>query len=225
MATTPLMHRSRHLSRSRPNTSNHPSSSTLRQHHHHLLARSISLLLTSTADIHLVFTTLFFPKRLLLHTNTTAEHGYFQQYEQPRHYHEDDRDSKRARLSPFSEYESSSSDGECARSIASLSDYSRSPQLSAHSQANSTRTSPIIGGYSPVLGATPIIRPRSNSYNTHLVAGFPGPVKKIRKNRRKLAPLEREQVHQLRKMGACTRCWGLKMKVGFSAALVKTGSC
>ena len=41
-----------------------------------------------------------------------------------------------------------------------------------------------------------------------------GPVRsKVRKVRRKLEPKEREQVHQLRKIGACTKCWGLKMKV------------
>jgi len=38
--------------------------------------------------------------------------------------------------------------------------------------------------------------------------------KRPRKVRRKLGPREREQVHQLRKIGACTKCWGLKMKVG-----------
>lgn len=158
-------------------------------------------------------------------TPRSTEHSYFQPYESPRHHHESDRDTKRVRLSPFSDqYESGSSDGECARSMGSLSDYPRSPQLSVHSGQNSSRTSPVLGGYSPNLAhshgnsLSPLThhpnsgRPRSSSYNNHLMAGFPGPVKKPRKNRRKLAPLEREQVHQLRKMGACTRCWGLKMK-------------
>jgi len=41
------------------------------------------------------------------------------------------------------------------------------------------------------------------------------PQPKARKGRRKLGAAERKEVHELRKMGACTRCWGLKMKVGW----------
>lgn len=72
-------------------------------------------------------------------------------------------------------------------------------------------------GYSPGSSAmgdhpsrsTPATAPVS-PLRTH---GLP---KKERKGRRKLAPMERQQVHELRKMGACTRCWGLKMKVGWT---------
>jgi hypothetical protein len=124
------------------------------------------------------------------------------------------RDPKRTRLSPFSECDSSSS--ECdPRDWAAHSDYSRSPQLGALS-------SPNIGAYSPDLSAAAVgHQPRSNptAYNHHLAAQFPGPVRtKMRKVRRKLEPREREQVHQLRKIGACTKCWGLKMKVSQSAS-------
>jgi hypothetical protein len=131
-----------------------------------------------------------------------------------------------ARLSPFSEYDSSSSEcdprdwashSDYSRSpqLGSHSDYSRSPQLGSHSRGSTTRSSPQLGVYSPVLTAGPIPGPRSNpSGYTHLVAQFPGPTRtKTRKVRRKLEPREREQVHQLRKIGACTKCWGLKMKV------------
>ncbi|KAI5801776.1 hypothetical protein DFH27DRAFT_482070 [Peziza echinospora] len=48
---------------------------------------------------------------------------------------------------------------------------------------------------------------------SHLNAGEYGPTKP-RKGRRKLGAAERKEVHELRKMGACTRCWGLKMKCG-----------
>jgi hypothetical protein len=122
-----------------------------------------------------------------------------------------------ARLSPFSEYDSSSS--ECdPRDWASHSDYSRSPRLGSHSRGSTARSSPTIGGYSPVLTAGAISGPRSNPAGySHLVAQFPGPTRtKSRKVRRKLEPREREQVHQLRKIGACTKCWGLKMKVSRS---------
>jgi len=122
------------------------------------------------------------------------------------------RDPKRVRLSPFSEYDSSSS--ECdPRDWAAHSDYARSPQLAAASSPNS-------GAYSPDSAAAH--QPRSNptaSSHGHLAAQFPGPVRtKIRKVRRKLEPQEREQVHQLRKIGACTKCWGLKMKVSWSVS-------
>lgn len=112
-------------------------------------------------------------------------------------------------FSPFSEYDSSSS--ECDRgNTPPLSDYS--PQFSSRSRANSTRSSPAPLSFSPELGSASSSAHTGNpSSHTHLVATFAVP--KRRKSRRKLGPDERREVHQLRKMGACTRCWGLKMKV------------
>lgn len=109
----------------------------------------------------------------------------------------------------FSEYDSSSS--ECDHSnTPPLSDYS--PRFSSRSRANSTRSSPAPLSFSPELGSGSGSAHANNpSSHTHLVATFAAP--KRRKSRRKLGPDERREVHQLRKMGACTRCWGLKMKV------------
>lgn len=120
----------------------------------------------------------------------------------------------RTRLSPFSEYDSSSSeyDSRDRGSTPAFSDYSRSPQLSSHSRASTASSSPALGGMSPDLSAV-AAPPTSNPSYSHLVATFAAPINKRRKSRRKLEPGEREKVHQLRKMGACTRCWGLKMKV------------
>jgi len=123
---------------------------------------------------------------------------------------------KRTRLPPFSEYDSSSS--ECdPRDWSTHSDYSRSPQLGSHSCGGSTaHSSPNIGAHSPDPNAGEhVLRSNPAGYtHGHLVAEFPGPLRtKTRKVRRKLEPREREQVHQLRKIGACTKCWGLKMKV------------
>lgn len=141
-------------------------------------------------------------------------------------HHSFNRDPKRTRLSPFSEYDSSSS--ECdPREWATHSDYSRSPQMGSHScggggGSSTAHSSPNIGAYSPdpnsAAAAGHHNLPRSTNLacytHGHLVAQFPGPVRtKTRKVRRKLEPREREQVHQLRKIGACTKCWGLKMKV------------
>ncbi|KAA8914593.1 hypothetical protein FN846DRAFT_476527 [Sphaerosporella brunnea] len=146
-----------------------------------------------------------------------ADEAFYQAYDGARALQEVERDPKSAaRLSPFSDFDSSSS--ECdPRDWASHSDYSRSPQLGSHSRGSTTRSSPTIGGYSPVLTTGAIPNQRSNvnpAGDTHLVAQFPGPTRtKTRKVRRKLEPREREQVHQLRKIGACTKCWGLKMKV------------
>lgn len=115
----------------------------------------------------------------------------------------------RVRFSPFSEYDSSSSEYDRGNTPP-LSDYS--PQFSSRSRANSTRSSPAPPSFSPELGSGSASAPTSNpSSYSHLVATFAAP--KRRKSRRKLGPDERREVHQLRKMGACTRCWGLKMKV------------
>lgn len=117
----------------------------------------------------------------------------------------------RVRFSPFgSEYDSSSSeyDPRDRGTTPALSDYS--PQISSRSRANSTRSSPAPPSFSPDLGSSASSAPTSNPSYSHLVATFAAP--KRRKSRRKLGPDERREVHQLRKMGACTRCWGLKMK-------------
>lgn len=115
----------------------------------------------------------------------------------------------RVRFSPFSEYDSSSSEYDRGNTPP-LSDYS--PQLSSRSRANSTRSSPAPPSFSPDLASGSSSVPTNNpSSYSHLVATFAAP--KRRKSRRKLGPDERREVHQLRKMGACTRCWGLKMKV------------
>lgn len=112
-------------------------------------------------------------------------------------------------FSPFSEYDSSSS--ECDRgNTPPLSDYS--PQFPSRSRANSARSSPAPPSLSPELCSSSVSARAGNpSSYSHLGATFAVP--KRRKSRRKLGPDERKEVHQLRKMGACTRCWGLKMKV------------
>lgn len=120
-------------------------------------------------------------------------------------------------FSPFSEYDSSSS--ECDRgNTPPLSDYS--PQFSSRSRANSTRSSPAPLSFSPELSSGSVsVHANNPSSHSHLVATFAVP--KRRKSRRKLGPDERREVHQLRKMGACTRCWGLKMKVGLNFVFMK----
>ncbi|KAL7276760.1 hypothetical protein RUND412_000225 [Rhizina undulata] len=144
------------------------------------------------------------------------EQTFYQQYELPSSQ-DMDRENKRVRLSPFSEYDSSSSEYDAKERGAtpSLSDYSRSPQIASHSRASSAprtaTSSPSLSNFSPDFNAG-TSAPTSNPSYSHLVPTFVAP--KRRKSRRKLDPEERKKVHQLRKMGACTRCWGLKMKCG-----------
>ncbi|KAH8153801.1 uncharacterized protein LAJ45_01568 [Morchella importuna] len=133
-----------------------------------------------------------------------SEEAFFQSYDDTQDYER----PMRVRFSPFSEYDSSSSEYDRG-STPALSDYS--PQFTSRSRANSTRSSPTPG-FSPELGPGSASAPTSNPSYSHLVATFAAP--KRRKSRRKLGPDERREVHQLRKMGACTRCWGLKMKCG-----------
>lgn len=164
---------------------------------------------------------------------------YFPTYEVPQPHQESDR---RIRLSPFSEYDSSSSECDTKDWIStnSLSDYSRSPQPSSQSRVTSARSSPTIGGgYTPDPndvgywgGSNRTVSDNQQHYSRHQHPINPVKREEIeadqdsdsdtdstssiskrpRKVRRKLAPREREQVHQLRKIGACTKCWGLKMK-------------
>ncbi|KAF8470016.1 hypothetical protein BDZ91DRAFT_792025 [Kalaharituber pfeilii] len=94
------------------------------------------------------------------------------------------RENKRVRLSPFSGSECSSSEDETASQHAPVYSNSSSPQLS--------KSAPTPGHLNVEYGTQP----------------------KARKGRRKLGAAERKEVHELRKMGACTRCWGLKMKCG-----------
>lgn len=123
------------------------------------------------------------------------------------------RETKKVRLSPCSDYESSASEYE-------THDRRSAPSLSLHEHYGSHSlpgiAGPSMGGhYSPdPIGSGNEFAPRSNPgySSSHLVAS--GSRRKERKGRRKLAPMERQQVHELRKLGACTRCWGLKMKVG-----------
>lgn len=123
------------------------------------------------------------------------------------------RETKKVRLSPCSDYESSASEYE-------MHDRRSAPALSPHEHYGGHKHPGIAGlsmggHYSPdPIGTGSEFAPRSNlGYSSpHLAAS--GSRRKERKGRRKLAPMERQQVHQLRKLGACTRCWGLKMKVG-----------
>lgn len=156
------------------------------------------------------------------------------------------RDTKRVRLSPpFSEYDSASSSSECDQRDwqASHSDYTRSPQPSASRSPPpraTPRSSPNMTTHSPNLGISHLHSSHGLGLpylHPHQHVGSPfrggvgggdggrggssvGPVRsKVRKVRRKLEPKEREQVHQLRKIGACTKCWGLKMKVRRSVGI------
>ncbi|KAI5777357.1 hypothetical protein EDC01DRAFT_635892 [Geopyxis carbonaria] len=163
--------------------------------------------------------------------------GYYHPY-QDRTLQDADRDAKRMRLSPFSD--SSDFDSKDRASIRSLPDYTRSPQFSysrspqipSHSYTSRAQSSPAVNGrpmsppslhspmspapshqqLSPSSGMRAIRLGSVPSY--HLTTATLGGITKKppRKNRRRLGTVERKQVHQLRKMGACTRCWGLKMK-------------
>ena len=101
------------------------------------------------------------------------------------------RENKRIRLSPFSGSDGSGSEDDAASVHAPLYSNANSPQLSQST-------------------------PNPTSSTSQLNAEPSAPVQpKARKGRRKLGAIERKEVHELRKMGACTRCWGLKMKVIF----------